>query len=87
LTLLQASSDRERVSAHGEVIALQETLGISYKDAAHRLYMAELEKVKAHEKMAKSFANLQKSVDTTLEMAYKAINEIERNSIDNESTQ
>ncbi|KAF8805545.1 hypothetical protein BYT27DRAFT_7212916 [Phlegmacium glaucopus] len=45
------SSDRERLAAHSEVLALQERLGISYKDAAHQLYMAELEGIKAEQKI------------------------------------
>jgi hypothetical protein len=35
--------------AHAEILALQERLGLSYKDAAHRLYMAEMERLKADE--------------------------------------
>lgn len=31
---------------HAEVLAMQSRWGISYKDAAHRLYLAELEKMK-----------------------------------------
>jgi hypothetical protein len=39
-------TDREYLTLHAEVKALQERLGISYKDASHRLYMAEVEKLK-----------------------------------------
>ncbi|KAF8799823.1 hypothetical protein BYT27DRAFT_7217374 [Phlegmacium glaucopus] len=67
------SSDRERLAAHSEVLALQERLGISYKDAAHRLYMAELEGIKAEQKMYKAFTSLQSSTETTLQMAYQSI--------------
>jgi hypothetical protein len=67
------------LSAHSEVIALQARLGISYKDAAHRLYMAELESVKTEQKFYKAFASLEGSTKKTLEMAYTAINSIEGN--------
>ncbi|KAF4618025.1 hypothetical protein D9613_011581 [Agrocybe pediades] len=40
-------SNHERLNLHAEVLALQERLGISYKDACHRLYLAEIEKNKA----------------------------------------
>jgi hypothetical protein len=75
--LNQGPSDRERLSAHSEVLVLQERLGISYKDAAHRLYLAELERVKRDQMMYRSFANLEGSIKNTLEMAYKTINAID----------
>jgi hypothetical protein len=74
---LQGSSDRERLSAHTEVVLLQERLGISYKDASHRLYMAELERVKRDQKLYTSFASLEGSIKKTLEMAYNTISEIQ----------
>ena len=43
---------------HAEVLALQKQLGISYKDAAHRLYMAEVERVKKSESAARGFAGV-----------------------------
>ena len=45
---------------HAEVLALQESLGISYKDASHRLYLAELEKLKVADEKYKAFKNLGK---------------------------
>lgn len=59
------------------MIALQDRLGISYKDAAHRLYMAEIEILKAEENVFKSFAILQDSTKKALEDAYKAVRDIE----------
>jgi hypothetical protein len=38
-------TDRELLSCHAEVKALQNKLGTSYKDASHCLYMAEVEKL------------------------------------------
>jgi hypothetical protein len=42
---------------------LQETLGISYKDAAHRLFMAEVEQVKKADSAAKSFGAVRRRID------------------------
>jgi hypothetical protein len=70
---MQGSSDRERLLAHAEVLALQAKLGISYKDAAHRLYMAELERLKVDQKMYRAFNTLQASTRQTLEMAYQSL--------------
>jgi hypothetical protein len=64
--------------AHAEILALRERLGISYKDAAHRLYMAEVERLKADEKLHKAFANVQISTQQALERAYNSIREIEK---------
>ena len=63
--------------AHSKVLVLQERLGISYKDAAHRLYMAELERVERDKMMYKAFASLEKSMKKTLEMAFKSISDID----------
>jgi hypothetical protein len=53
-----------------------ERLGISYKDAANRLYMAELERVKAEEKSYKAFKMLQEATEKTLKMALNEFNAI-----------
>jgi hypothetical protein len=55
-------SDQENLLLHAEVLALQETLGISYKDASHRLYLAELEKLKVADEKYKAFKNLETRV-------------------------
>jgi predicted phosphohydrolase len=47
-------------------MALQRTLGISYKDAAHRLYMAELERLKAERRAEQAFSALRERVDKTV---------------------
>ena len=74
---LYGSSDRKHLSAHAEILALQERLGLSYKDAAHRLYIAELERVKRDRMMFKAFSNFEKSTKKTLEMALKSLGNIE----------
>jgi hypothetical protein len=77
LIVFQESSDRERLSAHAEVLALQDRLGISYKDASHRLYMAEVERLKSDENMNKAFANVEIASQQALERAYNAIRQVE----------
>ena len=67
----------EHLSAHAEVLALQERLGISYKDAAHRLCMAEIERLKSDEKMYKSFGNLKISVEKALGRYFDDVKDIE----------
>ena len=57
-------SERERHLLHAEVKALQKTLGISYKDAAHRLFLAEVERVKKAESATKSFAAIRHSLQS-----------------------
>ena len=51
---------------HAEVLALQDRLGISYKDAAHRLFMAEVEQVKKADSAAKAFRNVLERMDAHL---------------------
>ena len=64
------------MSAHAEILELQNRLGISYKDASHRLYMAEMEKLKVKQKTIKAFAKLRAKTKATLESAYNAMKEI-----------
>ncbi|KAF8954483.1 hypothetical protein BDZ97DRAFT_1864963, partial [Flammula alnicola] len=59
-------SDHDRLTLHAEVLALQEKLGISYKDASHRLYIAELEKLKVADQTYKAFKNLDSRIETSL---------------------
>ena len=62
----QQLSDQENLMLHAEVVALQQKLGISYKDASHRLYMAELEKLKVADETHKAFKNLDKCLTELL---------------------
>ena len=59
----QTLSQRELHMLHAEIKALQETLGISYKDATHRLFMAEVERLKKADAAAKSFASIRTQMD------------------------
>lgn len=45
---------------HADIMALRDTLGISYKDASHRLYMAEWEKLKVDDAAHKAYQILNK---------------------------
>jgi len=68
------------------VISLQNRLGISYKDASHRLYMAEIEKLKADRKIFKAFVTLKETTKIALEKGYNAVNEKEEGSEDMDNT-
>ncbi|PPQ87760.1 hypothetical protein CVT25_015004 [Psilocybe cyanescens] len=50
-------SNEERLNIHAEVIATTTRLGASYKDAANRLYLAEVAKLKAVDLHKKGLAN------------------------------
>jgi hypothetical protein len=56
----------EALILHAEVKALQNRLGISYKDAAHRLYLIEVEKMKIEKLLDDSFAYVRQSIDNTI---------------------
>ena len=60
----QGLSEREHHLLHEEVKALQQTLGLSYKDAAHRLCMAEVERIMKADSASKSFAAIRNSLDS-----------------------
>jgi len=59
--------DREWLALHTEIKALQQQFGLSYKDSAHRLYMAEVEKVRAFDTAHKSFSEIWQRIDTILD--------------------
>jgi hypothetical protein len=48
---------------HADVLALQARWGLSYKDAAHRLYMAEIEKLRSQRKATYSCREIRKRID------------------------
>ena len=51
---------------HAEVKALQARLGISYKDAAHRLYMAEIAKLNSEKDAEASMMKIKENIDNTV---------------------
>ncbi|KAH9478279.1 hypothetical protein JR316_0008732 [Psilocybe cubensis] len=60
-------TDQERLSLHAEVCSLQQRLGISYIDAAHRLYLAEVEKIKLANVHRKALGALDRHVRKSLQ--------------------
>lgn len=66
LMLIQPLSERERLALHIEVDELAKQLGILYKDAAHRLFLAKIEKMKTEERMVKLYANLRARIEDSL---------------------
>jgi hypothetical protein len=70
---------------HAEVKALQAHLGISYKDAAHRLHMAALEGLKANRQAARALTMLREKADRTVfQEIYPPIMAIDRGDCDEE---
>ena len=63
MTARQGHSQRELYALHAEIIALQLRLGLSYKDAAHRLFMVEVERVKKADSGAKLFGAVRERID------------------------
>jgi hypothetical protein len=56
-------TQRELLGLHAEVKALQGQFGISYKDAAHRLYHAEVQKLSALTDCEAALSEIHKGVD------------------------
>jgi hypothetical protein len=48
---------------HAEVLALQKMMGISYKDAAHRLFLMEVEQLKKADAATKTFSSIRSRID------------------------
>ena len=56
--------------------ALQHQLGTSYKDASHRLYMAEVEKLEQQDVTLKTYATLKERMERNLESFERRFSEI-----------
>ena len=56
---------------HAEVMSLQDRLGISYKDACHRLYLAELEYLKVERDSLLGLEQLEQNIEDALSMVAK----------------
>ncbi|KAJ3576367.1 hypothetical protein NP233_g455 [Leucocoprinus birnbaumii] len=52
MPIVPSLTDRERLALHAEIKALQTRYGLSYKDAGHRLYLAEARKARVFENAA-----------------------------------
>jgi hypothetical protein len=51
---------------HAEILAIQARWGISYKDAAHRLYLAEVAKLEAEEQALRAIESIRERMDETI---------------------
>ena len=56
---------------HAKFMSLQDRLGISYKDACHRLYLAELERLKAESDSLLGLEQLEQNIENALSMVAK----------------
>jgi hypothetical protein len=66
--LLQNLTDRDLLSCHTSVKALQDQLGISYKGASHHLYLAEVEKFEQQDITLKTYVTLKERVKDKLKL-------------------
>jgi hypothetical protein len=66
LTTHQSLTERELLALHAEVKALQQQQGLSYKDAAHRLYHSEVQKLKVEADACKAISALREEMTTIL---------------------
>jgi hypothetical protein len=66
----------EITGLHHEINALRERYGISYKDAAHRLYMTETAKITADDRSKKAFATLKERTQGSLSKLQNKLKEI-----------
>ena len=77
-------SQRELHFLHAKVKALQDTLGISYKDAAHRLFSAEVEWVQKANSASKAFAAIRTRIDNLVSQEIcPPISAIDKGELDN----
>jgi hypothetical protein len=74
--LLQILTDRELLGCHAEVKALQNNLGTSYKDASHRLYMAEVETLEQQDIMLCTYATLEKRMECDMKSFKRRLSNI-----------
>jgi len=51
------------LALHAEIKALQQQHGLSYKDAAHRLYHSEVQKLGVEDDTCKAISGLQHQID------------------------
>lgn len=63
---LQSFSDREALNLHAEIIAMQSRWGLSYKDAAHRLYLAEVARFRAEKDAENAFVGIRDRIDNVI---------------------
>ena len=71
-------TDRELLSSHAKVKALQNQLGTSSKDAVQRLYMAEVDKLQQQDLNVNMFATLKNRMENSLNLFESRVAEIEK---------
>jgi hypothetical protein len=83
LTCRQPFSDKEILNLHAEIKAMQVRWGLSYKDAAHRLHMMEVQKLlaetKAHSALTETLDRIDGIVHNDM---FLAITEIDKKVVD-----
>ena len=78
-TVSKGPSYQERFLLHTEIQMLQQKFGLSYKDAAHHLYMAEVERVKKAYLAARAFHTIWQQLDhLVVENIILSINSIDK---------
>jgi len=75
-------TQREALLIHAEVKALQQQLGLSYKDAAHHLYLAEVERLQLANSAAKLMTFVRQRIDKISQELYSPINCIDAGDFD-----
>jgi len=55
------------LALHAEVRALQQELGLNYKNSMHRLFLAEVEKLKEQDKAKKVFLAIRHCIDSIMD--------------------
>jgi len=64
---VQGLSEREWLALHAEVKAIQQEFGLSYKDSAHRLYLAEIARLKTLERAHRALSYVRQRIDKVVD--------------------
>jgi hypothetical protein len=84
---LQPLTHRELLNLHAEIKAMQARLGISYKDASHRLYLAEWERIKVEDNAYKAFLALKEETAAAIKTFEQRLFDIEGPALEGDSMQ
>ena len=80
---IKGLTQRELHLLHADIKALQATFGISYKDAAHRLFLTEVERLKKADSATKAFAAVRGRIDDlVMEDIFPPISAIDKGELD-----
>jgi hypothetical protein len=64
---VQGLSKREWLALHAEVKAIQQEFGLSYKDSAHRLFLAEISRLKTLERAHWALSYVRQRIDKVVD--------------------